>query len=85
MGKRKPGLSLERHKEIASELKKIRNFILDLTVEFGSAYPRSGPPSKALKGLSRAFDGIEKARSHAEDNMFKEHPEASTEIYSGSD
>lgn len=81
MGKKKPGLTFERHQEIGAELKEMYNRLQSLAVEFSHAYPRS---NSAYRELCKATEALGGARSGAEDNLFKEHTDrATTKIYYG--
>lgn len=81
---KKPGLSLERHKEVAAELKEIQKRLIALSVEMGNAYPRSGEKSWPAKELARAERHVGSARCWAEENLFRDHPgDADINIYYG--
>lgn len=81
---KKPGLTFERHKEIATELKDIRQRLLKLEIEFGNSYARSGDASIPYKRLVQAVKAVDGVKCWAEENMFREHPgQANTGIYYG--
>lgn len=83
---KKPGLTLERHKEIAAELKDINHRLQALAVEFGNAYPLAGETGAAHQWLTKAYKAVGAARGFAESNMFREHPESATiHVYYGND
>jgi hypothetical protein len=84
MPKRKPGLSLERHKEIGKELKQMHNDISSLLVEVGNAYPISGKRGKALKHIQQISNSLIEARSELENLLFQDFPDdATTKFYYG--
>jgi hypothetical protein len=87
---RKPGLSLERHREIGRELADISDGLVRLAVEIGNAYPRSSNVGRAVSNrTSRSIRplcrDIDKLRSELEDQLMREHPNISdselTEVY----
>ena len=73
---RKPGLSLERHKQLGPELAEIQAYLARLQCEVGNAYPRT---TKALRDLKRAEDALEVARRAMENLMFDIDPEMPAE------
>lgn len=79
---KKTGLTFERHKEIAAELKDIRQRLQKLEIEFGNSYARSGDASRPYKRLTQAVKAVDGVRCWAEENMFREHPtQADIQIY----
>jgi len=54
MGTAKPGLTGERHREIAAELHQIRERLAQLAIEVGHAYPRIETLGTNLRGRSTA-------------------------------
>ncbi|WP_457571505.1 hypothetical protein [Desulfovulcanus sp.] len=83
---KKPGITLERHKEIGRELKNIYNRLLKLYAEFTNAYPESGPLSRPSRKTAEAIDIIISLKHYAEENMYQEHrgdPNLSTSTYYG--
>lgn len=79
---KKSGLTFERHKEIAAELKDIRRRLQRLEIEFGNSYARSGDVGMPYKRLYQALKAVDGARSWAEENLFREHPaQADIHIY----
>jgi len=75
MPRNKPGLSLERHKEIGQILKKIDQQLASLDVEFGNAYPTTGERARPRRQLLKARAALSEARSSAENNCAKEFPD----------
>lgn len=81
---KKSGLTFDRHREIATELRDIYHRLQSLSIEFGNAYSKNGDNSMPSKKLMRAVRAIGEARCLAEEIMFKEHPDqATTHIYYG--
>lgn len=81
---RKKGLSFERHQEVGNLLKQTREDIVKLTVEFGNAYPVSGPRSRTYKALKKAGKHLDSAKHWAEENYVAEYPDKwTTKTYYG--
>lgn len=81
---RKPGLSFERHQEIGELLKQMREDIVKLSVEFGNAYPISGPRSRPFKALQKVEKYLDSAKCWAEENYALEYPDKwTTKTYYG--
>lgn len=81
MGKKKPGLTLERHQEVGAELREMYHRLQSLAVEFSHAYPMS---DGAYQELNKAVKALGSVRSGAEDNLFREHRDrATTKVYYG--
>jgi hypothetical protein len=79
MRKHKPGLPIERHRRIGSELKPMRDALVKLVVEIGAAYPVT---SKQTKAAEKAWIAIDDLRCCLDDAAFREHPEvASPGVY----
>jgi hypothetical protein len=75
-GKHKPGLSLERHKEIGMELAQIHNRLVQIAVEVSNAYPvksKAGQAADAFFTLGRGTIYVDKLRFALENEMFTEH------------
>lgn len=84
--RRKKSISFERHQEIGQQLKRIRSDLLRLSIEFGNAYPVSGPRSRARKAIQKAWQYIDSARCSAEDNYAADYPDKwTTKTYYGVD
>lgn len=66
MGTAKPGLTGERHREIAAELHQIRERLAQLAIEVGHAYPRIETLGTNLRG---ALNRVDTARRRAESLM----------------
>lgn len=75
MPRRKPGLSLERHREIGRILKEMDQQLASLAVEFGNAYPKTGERSLPHQHLLKARAALSEARNRAENNCAKEFPD----------
>ncbi len=76
MGIRKPGLSRERHEAIGAELFAIRNRLLTLGVEVGTAYPKN---SRQYKAGMEATKSVDRLRNVLDDAVHAEHPHAKPE------
>jgi hypothetical protein len=81
---RKPGLTFERHVEIAKRLKIIRKELLDLWMELQCAYPKNSDCILALRrilGLGRQFDQL---RGDLDSRLCREYNDKfDPEIYYG--
>lgn len=71
----KPGLSIERHRRIGSELKTMRDALVKLAVEIGNAYPLT---SRQTKAAEKAWIAIDELRTRLDDAAFREHPGVAT-------
>jgi hypothetical protein len=79
MRTRKPGLPIERHRRIGTELKTMRDSLVKLAVEIGNAYPVT---SRQTKAAEKAWIAIDDLRARLDDAAFREHPEvASPGVY----
>ena len=67
------GFGIENHVVIADKLYNISTTLNELYVEFSIAYPNDGDWGRACGHLRTAFEEVLKARSCAEENMYKEH------------
>lgn len=75
MPRKKPGLTLARHKEIGQILKDMNRQLVSLAVEFGNAYPMSGEKARPYQQLTKAGTALADARSSAENNCVKDFPD----------
>lgn len=70
MAPKKPGITLEKHREIGAELLTMYNLLLRLSNEFSSAYPFSGKKSRPHREIQKAIENNVQIRHLAEENMF---------------
>jgi len=80
MSGRKKGFTLAQHRKAGPRLWKIRDYLTELSVEIGSAYPlRTKAASKALLALQ----AVDELRSKLDDLICEEHPgmEKVTDVY----
>jgi hypothetical protein len=82
MAKRKPGLSLEQHKELGLELAAMRDRLVEIQTLLGNLYPIRGAASQAKRRIRRATNELDEARGELDSLVFREHPrEAEPAIY----
>lgn len=87
MGKRKPGLTLEKHKAIGSELRAISEQLTKISVQVSNAYSVSSRHGGySISGIGKAIKGIDSARCWLEECLFDDCPaDADISIYYGGD
>ena len=84
MGRRtKPGLTMQRHRELGARLHELREELGGLQVELGHAYPYSSADrGRPNHWVSKAYYAVDMLRSALDTEMFREHPaEASVDVY----
>ena len=67
----KPRFSFEKHQEVGKELKKIRDYLVWLSVEVGTAYPKT---ERVSRQAFRAHEAVDKLRSLLDDCFCEEYP-----------
>ncbi len=72
MGKRKPGLTLERHREIGAELMRVQRLLVSLQVEIKNSYAKNGTEGRIADKIAAAEKRLLQARSSLEDVMVSE-------------
>jgi hypothetical protein len=77
----KPGLTLERHREIGLELAVMRDRLAELGTEVANAYPASGPKGRLGRGLLKLLAQFDQIRSDGENTMCAEHGRGGIEAY----
>lgn len=81
MPKRKPGLTLDEHRQAGAELKAMHQTLVKLIVQLGAAYPVTGPINRRVKKVQGALSEL---RCALDDQVFKDHPtRATTRVYYG--
>lgn len=78
MAKRKPGFTLERHREVGEELQRMYLRLVKLSVEIGGVYPVNGPESRRSAVL---VSDLLKLRSALDDALAHEQPQLSDAEY----
>lgn len=77
----KPGLTLDRHREIGVRLKTIRDELMSLSIDIGRVYPLDG---KVGRAASRLYGELDKLRCALDDAGFIEHgDDFSIHVYYG--
>jgi len=80
----KPGLSFERHTEIAERLKAISAELNLLAVELGHAYPKNSDCARVLKNFMSLGGAFNLLRLDLDRRLACEHPDKfDPEIYYG--
>jgi len=75
----KQKLTLEQHREIGTELKRIREYLMHVSILAAKSY---GVASKAHRRLDRAYISTDKARSTMDSQCFNDYPaDATPQIY----
>jgi hypothetical protein len=73
-------LSMERHRAMGDELKRMRDVLGHLPVELGPVYGVNSPEVWKALAAQRAVDDL---RCVLDSRVFREHQEAALEIYYG--
>lgn len=73
----KEPISMEEHREIGEDLKQIRARLIKYSSRFCET---CGATSKAYKRLDKTIQWLDKARSDAEDVMYRDHRCGHTEL-----
>lgn len=69
MASRKEKLTLQQHRKLGAELRRMRDYLTTESGRLGNTY---GSSSKAHRYASRAADAIDKLRSEMENVMFRD-------------
>jgi hypothetical protein len=81
----KNSMTFEQHVRLGNELKEVREVLMSAQILVANSGHRDARSTKTAKFLERSLDQLDKARSEAEEIMFRDHPaEATTGIYYGS-
>lgn len=86
---RKPGFTLEQHKETGRDLKEIKRLLQKFLVETYPAFPQKSRAGKARRFIDKALDATNEAKHEMEEQLVLDVPGLSSEefgpIYYGSD
>lgn len=69
-GRRKPGLTLAAHREMAAKLRVARETVLDSIIDIGRAYPVASP---LLRDAKRSLDALDRLRYNLDAACYREH------------
>lgn len=71
---KKPGLTLEEHREVGSQLKEVEQSILQLQRKLEMAFPLTKDKGRPYQAIGRALQHIRSVRVYAESNYIADYP-----------
>ena len=78
---KKPGFTIEQHREIGQEVKAVYKNLLEVGKEVSNHYPNTGRSAKALTMISKMTDLCIKLKCEMEEILKEEHPQLELEEY----
>ena len=69
MAAKKPGLTLEQHRELGSKLKEMRSSLMDWAITVSNSYPKG---SKESASLMRVLGEMDKAKNILDSTVYRE-------------